>query len=373
MIFVLIACSESTDLEFNISNLNSEASSLSEAGEYDVGLYHFSFEDSRSKELEVSVWYPAKATEEDDPGVYEPTVLSLNAYDRPESAVRFAPVVAFSHGFFAVRFQSAYLMEHLASHGYVVVAVDHPNNTLFDFDDDLTGQVLLERPDDLRLAVEEAWLRSASGEGPLAYTMERERYAVMGHSFGSHTAMVLGGGELDYTGFLGWCEEHSSSRACSYADQIDPSIVADYGGADDRVVATIPLSPGLWYTFGAQGNGLSSVRNPFILAGDRDSVLRLEEEILPTFDALSAEKALAMFYDAGHYGFSDLCAFASFLVAECEGEQDGYADVAQTQLYSKHYVTSWLNWKLKQSSNSLTLLKNEEAVEIFWNTVESPE
>ncbi|MBM75507.1 MAG: hypothetical protein CMK59_08900 [Proteobacteria bacterium] len=365
MLFLLIACSEPTEIEWNISEIN-----RSDSVTYDVGLYHFSFEDERSKQLEVSVWYPAKATENDPPGVYEPTVLSLNAFDRPDPAVRFAPVVAFSHGFFAVRFQSAYLMEHLASHGYVVVAVDHPNNTLFDFDDELTGQVLLERPDDLRHAVEEAWRRSASGEGPIAYTMERERYAVMGHSFGSHTAMVLGGGELDYTGFLSWCEEHSSARACSYADQIDPATVPNYGGSDDRVVTTIPLSPGLWYTFGIQGEGLSSVRNPFVLAGDLDTVLRLDDEIVPTFDALSNNKALAMFYNAGHYGFSDLCAFASFLVAECEGEQDGYADVEQTQLYSKHYVTSWLDWKLKNSVSTLDLLDNQDDVEIFWDSFE---
>ncbi len=48
----------------------------------------------------------------------------------------------------------------------------------------------------------------------------------------------------------------------------------------------------------------------------------------------------------GHYGFSDICGFASFLVEECAGEEDGFADVARTQDLTKMYVTSWLYLKL---------------------------
>ena len=59
----------------------------------------------------------------------------------------------------------------------------------------------MERPDDLRYAIQEARRRSANREGVLGEVLDRGEYAVMGHSFGSHTAMVLGGGRLDYSGF----------------------------------------------------------------------------------------------------------------------------------------------------------------------------
>ena len=114
--------------------------------------------------MEVTVWYPAEPEATDEIAVYEPTTLSSQAYKNPKAAIDFAPMIAFSHGYFSVRFQSAFLVEHLASHGFATV-VDHVHNTMFDFDDDLTGQVLLERPDDLRYATQEARRRSANREG----------------------------------------------------------------------------------------------------------------------------------------------------------------------------------------------------------------
>ena len=96
------------------------------------------------------------ANESDELAIYEPTTLSIHAYRKAKPAVRSAPVVAFSHGFFAIRFQSAFLMEHLARHGFVVIATDHPRNTILDFDDDYTVDVLLERPDDIRHSIDEA-------------------------------------------------------------------------------------------------------------------------------------------------------------------------------------------------------------------------
>ena len=42
------------------------------------------------------------------------------------------PLVVFSHGAYGVRFQSVFFTAYLASHGYVVVAPDHPDNCLFD-------------------------------------------------------------------------------------------------------------------------------------------------------------------------------------------------------------------------------------------------
>ena len=110
-------------------------------------------------------------------------------------------MIAFSHGYFLGEISISIFGGTFGKSYFATVAVDHVHNTMFDFDDDLTGQVLLERPDDLRYAVQEARRRSANREGVLDAVLDRGEYAVMGHSFGSHTAMVLGGGRLDYSGF----------------------------------------------------------------------------------------------------------------------------------------------------------------------------
>ncbi len=342
MFFYLLAC-VSSDLDNLSPTVTREPSQW---GPYEAGMTNFEFVDSRGKRLEVTVWYPADPESTDEIAVYEPTTLSLRAYKNPKAAIEFAPMIGFSHGYFSVRFQSAFLVEHLASHGFATVAVDHVHNTMFDFDDDLTGQVLLERPDDLRYAIQEARQRSANREGVLGEVLDRGEYAVMGHSFGSHTAMVLGGGRLDYSGFLEYCAENSSERACQYSEQISPDDVYEHGDDDPLAITTIPMSPGLWYTFGEEGVGLSSVRQPFVLTGERDDVLAMDSEAIPTFEGLSTPKKLALFQDVGHYGFSDICGFASFLVEECAGEEDGFADVARTQELTKMYVTSWLYFTL---------------------------
>ncbi len=67
-----------------------------------------------------------------------------------------------------------------------------------------------------------------------------------------------------------------------------------------------------------------------------------ESEAQPTFEAMGLSKTLALFTDVGHYGFSDICGFASFLVEECAGEEDGFAEVERTQELTKTYVTAWL-------------------------------
>ena len=141
---------------------------------------------------------------------------------------------------------------------------------------------------------------------------------------------------------MDYCSENSSERACKYSEQISPDDVQYHGGEDPLAITTIPMSPGLWYTFGQSGQGLSSVRKPFVLAGDRDDVLSLESEAEPTFSALGSPKTLALFKNVGHYGFSDICGFASFLVEECAGEADGFANIDRTQELTKTYVTAWL-------------------------------
>src|SRR5262249_19714316 len=92
--------------------------------------------------LTIELWYPAT----DAYAGKDVAESSRDAYDLLpgfppawQEAVRDAaprsgsyPLVAFSHGFGGHRRQSTFLCTHLASHGYVVAAVDHTGNTVFD-------------------------------------------------------------------------------------------------------------------------------------------------------------------------------------------------------------------------------------------------
>jgi pimeloyl-ACP methyl ester carboxylesterase len=107
------------------------------------------------RELNVQVWYPTEENEQSELAPYMTDLhLSAPAFARFLGLPSFVlnhiklidthsfldapvaedgapyPVLIFSHGWGGTRTQSTYLMEELASHGYVVVAIDHTYGAL---------------------------------------------------------------------------------------------------------------------------------------------------------------------------------------------------------------------------------------------------
>ena len=105
-------------------------------GKYTVGTRDFQIPD-RKRPLRCAMWYPAQNPERKEQlaTYFEGAAHFIghalrNAHPASEAAP--FPLVIFSHGSGGVRFQSLYLTEHLASHGFVVMGVDHTGNTIFD-------------------------------------------------------------------------------------------------------------------------------------------------------------------------------------------------------------------------------------------------
>jgi len=213
-------------------------------GPHPVGVRDFVIDDAE-RPLDVTVWYPALNPD----GASETTSYLLgNIFPVPGQALRDAapdaaggpyPLVIFSHGFGGFRAQSTYLTEHLASHGFVVMAADHPGSTLFDLlGDNVRLQDLLRmvasggtplgefwetmrreggargvelvsvslalRPLDVLREIAFAEALTASN-GTLAGVIDTGRIAVSGHSFGGYTAAAVGGARLDTAALRDWC------------------------------------------------------------------------------------------------------------------------------------------------------------------------
>lgn len=317
-----------------------------EPGPYAAGATTLTVTDPRGKTLTVEVWYPA-VPGEGEIGPYEPTVLSFEAVrDAPPAETKEPwPLVAFSHGNVAIRFQSAFLTEHLATHGFVVVAPDHEHNTLFDIDPDAFPNVILERPDDIRYAIDGA-IDEAAGDGLLAGLLEEGSYAMTGHSLGGLTSLIVGGGRVDLQEALDFCGEGGDSPACDVLADDMLAEIPNHGTADDRVVTTVSMSPLGWYAFEGRGPGLESVRKPFIIGGERDEVTEYDLEIEPIYDNLSSPRALLGFENAGHYSFSDICEFAAPFFDECDPD-GGFAPLAEVQGQTRRAVTAWLKVELE--------------------------
>ena len=318
-------------------------------GPYAVGVTTLQVTDPRGKPLTIEVWYPAEVPEGAEPATYPPTAIAGTAVRNVPPDLRGAPypLLGFSHGFSGIRFQSVTLMEHVASHGYVLVSPDHTDNTFLDMDLDAVPRVVMERPDDVRYSID-ALVNEATGGSPYlgGVVDSADEWSILGHSFGAYTSLVLGGGQLDFSGFEEYCSVHSN-LACSFVGELDPAELVNHGQADDRVGLTIPYAPGLWYAFGIDGAGLSSVRRPFLFAGTKDDVLPYDEEAAFTYEYLSAPKKMATFENAGHYPFSDICVLLGDIWAECDPTSGDWADVPTVQAHTNTLTTAYLEVELR--------------------------
>ncbi len=261
--------------------------------------------------LDLQIWYPADSFG-DEPyrydDVFEGAAASWSTADC--STVR--PVVVFSHGNGGIPAQTYTVMERLASHGWVVAAPGHTFNTTYDLDSDRWLEVALRRPWDVADAFDAiadpgSGLAGAALDGCVD---EAAGYAVMGHSFGGFTSYATAGALYD-VGTLGLVCDAEPQNACdtvaAWADAGD----ATADRSDDRVWAAVPWAPAWWESFGEH---LGAIDVPVLVIGaDRDAATTWEEDVRPSFDALTATpRYLAQIEDAGHFSFTDACAFLDF-------------------------------------------------------------
>jgi predicted dienelactone hydrolase len=316
-------------------------------GPYAVGVDTLQFTDARGKEMKVEVWFPADTSNDPEPDPYGEIPITLNAHRGVPADRRAAPypVIGFTHGLGGIRFQSASLCEHLASHGFVVVSPDHDGHTIFDFlvgfDSSKTGQVILERPGDVTVSIDHVLGLTAEEAPHLAGLADASRLGIVGHSFGAITALMIAGAEDDLPGLTDWCEVNGGS-ACPFVDDLDFEAAGSTDFADDRVVATVAMAPGAWYAFGPGGQGLADLPPSLVLGGTKDTILPWEQEIQPTCEALSDPRYLAEIEGAGHDGsFSDLCAVLATR-SDCAGADAGFLDPAAGKAIVHPLVTAFL-------------------------------
>ena len=186
------------------------------------------------------------------------------------------PVILFSHGLTAVRFQNYSLCEYLASHGFIVVAPDHYGNAIFAnlsdgaiiFYNPLTLlTAALDRPIDVDFIYEQLVMLADSGAAPLYLAMDLGFFAVTGHSYGGLTALESG-------------------------------LVSDY------LAAIAPINPA-WFDL----LYMNFDRPMFMLQSDKDNIVGLMNPAArAAFDEAPTTKKLHLeLLNAGHYSATDAC------------------------------------------------------------------
>ncbi len=299
----------------------------------------------------VEIWYPApEGTEGEisyDIRDFTPQAIrDLLTADIPasfthpgardvEAAEGSFPVVLFSHGFTGIRLQSSFLTSHLASHGMIVAAPDHPSR---DLPNVLGGTASGDRQasvDDLLGTLD---LVLALGDDPtslLAGRIDGDRVATLGHSAGGGTIL---GASLD--------------------PRIDGYVSMAAGGPAEG--AEYPQVPS------------------FFLAGATDGVVTPTERTRPAFEGAPSPTWYWEIAETGHNGFDDFCTFGNGTgiigIAEASG-LGGLLD-AQPQLRTlgedgcvppaapvdlafplvRHGVAAWLTWLFDGAEGAPTLI-----------------
>jgi len=146
-------------------------------GAYDVRHRDFRFVD------------PSRATAAngDYPGAPSRTLETTLWY--PDQATGPLPLLVYSHGFLSNRRETKYLAEHLASHGFLVAAADHPL-TNRDAPGGAEVRDVLQQPGDVSFLIDSI-LALDEAERPFSGRVDRERIGALGLSLGGLTATLV--------------------------------------------------------------------------------------------------------------------------------------------------------------------------------------
>lgn len=312
-------------------------------GKYAIGVMTFDTADT-TRPLVGHIWYPAINPE----GLPESVVYDAGIGDLMPAAMNEFPgmaildatpasdggpygVIVLSPGHGGSHIMLAYLAEHLASYGFVVIGFDHPGNSAREsmmaqseeaqaaFAESSLAS-LVTRPLDVTQALDYLTVVNES-DGTLKGLLNLEHVGVTGLSLGGYTALAAAGARLNFAPLVDWCpqgiyssilimmscnlhgsdilgfEEHLLSLTGVTAKEGDffPSL------GDSRVDAILPIVPGVMQAFG-MGSGMSYVEVPTLLIhASADPVAIPEYNVLSAWQNISSSsKTLVTFENAGH-------------------------------------------------------------------------
>lgn len=361
-----------------------DAPTYGQYGAYAVGTRELHIDDA-ARPLTATIWYPALNADDAEAGTtYRLGLIAVTGSAISDAAVDASggpyPLVVFSHGNGGMRFQSLFFTERLASYGFVVMAVDHPDDTVLDalagsIDEDVLVESLALRPLDMLRLIDYADALNRDG-GDFDGLIDMARIGVTGHSFGGYTALAVGGAQLDFADPDGACATEDANETnilCALRSHVDT--IASMRGidmppddmmpatTDSRIGAVVAMAPASGiFTDG----GIARMHAPtMVIAGSADAVLDITRNADASYDALGdVPKVRVVLENGGHYLFVESCAYFSPLLVNAglfRACSDPVWDMDRAHDLIDHFSIAFLLYALKGDPDALTALHAETA------------
>jgi predicted dienelactone hydrolase len=282
-----------------------EPPTLSARGAYRVGVQTLNVTDqARKRTLKLEVWYPAMLEASQERTEYRAQVgktkyvLSGRAgRDTPSlETVSPFPFLVFSHGQPDDRIQTAYLLEHLASQGFVVAAINHTGSTNADVTPLAYADGLVYRPQDILFVMTEVPRRFANASP--------NNVGLIGYSYGGYSSLNVAGIGLDSNHTRSYCAGLPAAFFPCAMLPFLPGLEAVRGSSvikgDPRVKAVFVMAPygGLWMS----ESQLEAMRVPlFIGAGSEDDVAVPSRDAFMIYEHSGSPKYLLTLEGARHH------------------------------------------------------------------------
>jgi predicted dienelactone hydrolase len=317
-IFGVFAADEAQQLYTNQPDVTPE---LGKKGDYSVGVrtiqvtnpQQLSVKDYQSLEdrtLTLEVWYPADTKETDIQATYENVTRTHKAFSVQGHSVRDAktnqektyPLVVLSHGYTGYRTIMFYLGEHLASHGYVVVGIDHTDSTTGEVDFEnapFAGfpSTLINRARDQQFVLD--YFTSATSD--LANVVDTDHASVIGYSMGGFGAVNTVGGCYDFT--------QQGLQAFGFPEPAAKALVPVFNicnagkqEVDRRWKAMVAFSP-----WGQEQNfhKLDAIQVPSLyVTGSLDDVSGYEQGVKKLFEQSPAKDSFMLVYENARHNIA---------------------------------------------------------------------
>jgi predicted dienelactone hydrolase len=320
--------------------------------------------------LTVEVWYPAELRADQPAGGEYHTVSrdpsrAVTLYGRavrdaaPAAAAGGYPLVIISHGYPGNRFLLGHLGENLASKGFVVASIDHPDSTYGDQKG--FASTLYNRPYDQLFVLNELdRLSRAQSGSALAGLIDVSRTAIIGYSMGGYGLLnVLGAGFTDASVNA---PNAPPRRLLFERAASNPAYPAQ---ADRRIKAAIAIAPWGWPAGYWNADALNAITTPILfVAGSADDVSGYETGTRALFlGATRADRYLLTFLHGSHnvgapipapaeaYAYSEaLKAFPFMHYA------DPVWDSVRSNNILQHFATVFLSVQLKGEPDAQAFL-----------------